>query len=33
LDWELELAPKEKRVVRFDFSVEHPQEMSVVGLP
>ena len=33
LDWELTLAPKEKRVVRFDFSVEHPQGMEVVGLP
>jgi uncharacterized protein (TIGR02231 family) len=33
LDWDLTLAPKEKRVVRFDFSVEHPQEMVVIGLP
>jgi uncharacterized protein (TIGR02231 family) len=33
LDWELTLAPGEKRVVRFDFTVEHPRGMSVVGLP
>lgn len=33
LDWELTLAPKEKRVIRFDFSVEHPQGMEVMGLP
>jgi hypothetical protein len=33
LDWELTLAPGEKRVVRFDFTVEHPREMSLIGLP
>jgi uncharacterized protein (TIGR02231 family) len=33
LDWELELAPGDKRVVRFDFSIEHPRGMRVVGLP
>jgi uncharacterized protein (TIGR02231 family) len=33
LDWKFTLAPKEKRVVRFDFSVESPQEMELVGLP
>jgi uncharacterized protein (TIGR02231 family) len=33
LDWELTLSPGEKRTVRFDFSVEHPQGMEVVGLP
>jgi len=33
LDWELTLAPGEKRVVRFDFVVEHPPGMSLVGLP
>ena len=33
LDWELTLAPGEKRTVRFDFVVEHPREMGVVGLP
>ena len=32
LDWELTLAAKEKRVVRFDFSVEYPQGMEVGGL-
>ncbi len=31
--WELTLAPGEKRAVRFDFSVEHPKEMQVTGLP
>jgi uncharacterized protein (TIGR02231 family) len=33
LDWELELAPGEKQIVRFDFTVEHPRGMRVVGLP
>ncbi len=33
LDWELELAAKEKRTLRFDFSVEFPQAMEVRGLP
>jgi len=33
LDWALTLAPGEKRVVRFDFTVEHPRGMSLVGLP
>jgi uncharacterized protein (TIGR02231 family) len=33
LDWELELAAKEKRTLRFDFSVEFPQAMEVKGLP
>ena len=33
LDWDLVLKPGEKRAVRFDFSVEHPREMSLVGLP
>jgi uncharacterized protein (TIGR02231 family) len=32
LDWDFNLAPREKRAVRFDFSVEHPQGMEVVGL-
>ena len=32
LDWELSLQPKEKRTVRFDFSVEYPQTMEVSGL-
>jgi uncharacterized protein (TIGR02231 family) len=33
LKWELSLEPKEKRTVRFDFSVEAPQTMEVIGLP
>ncbi|MFZ6030609.1 MAG: mucoidy inhibitor MuiA family protein [Chloroflexota bacterium] len=33
LNWELTLASKEKRTVRFDFSVEMPQAVQVVGLP
>ena len=33
LAWDFTLAPKEKRVVRFDFSVEYPQGMEVLGLP
>lgn len=33
LDWEFELDPGEKRVVGFGFTVEHPREMRVTGLP
>ena len=33
LKWQLSLEPKEKRTVRFDFSVDSPQGMEVVGLP
>ncbi len=33
LDWELELASGEKQVVRFDFVVEYPREMNLLGLP
>jgi len=33
LDWELKLAPKEKRTVRFDFGIEAPQGMNITGLP
>jgi uncharacterized protein (TIGR02231 family) len=33
LRWEVTLKPREKRTVRFDFSVEHPREMEVWGLP
>jgi uncharacterized protein (TIGR02231 family) len=33
LDWELNLEVGEKAQVRFDFSVEHPVEMTLVGLP
>lgn len=32
LTWELSLAPQEKRAVRFDFSVEAPAEMRLIGL-
>lgn len=33
LKWDLSLEPKEKRTLRFDFSVDSPQGMEVVGLP
>ncbi len=33
LNWELALAPKEKRTLRYDFSVEFPQAIDVMGLP
>jgi uncharacterized protein (TIGR02231 family) len=33
LDWELNLAAKEKRTIRFDFAVEYPQGMNLIGLP
>jgi uncharacterized protein (TIGR02231 family) len=33
LEWILTLDPGAKQVVRFDFTVEHPREMRVVGLP
>jgi uncharacterized protein (TIGR02231 family) len=33
LDWEFELAPGEKRVVGFGFSVEYPRDMRLAGLP
>ncbi len=33
LRWELPLKSREKRTIRFDFVVEHPREMSIVGLP
>jgi uncharacterized protein (TIGR02231 family) len=33
LNWELTLAPQEKRTVRFDFSIETPQALQVIGLP
>ncbi len=32
LEWEFALAPGEKRVVRFDFSVEHPRDVPITGL-
>ncbi len=33
LEWELTLAPREERTVRFDFVVEHPRSMRIDGLP
>ncbi len=33
MKWELSLEPKEKRTVNFDFSVETPQSMAIIGLP
>jgi len=33
LKWEMNLGGKEKRLVRFDFTVEYPQGMEVLGLP
>lgn len=33
LIWSLALEPKDKRTIRFDFSVESPQDLKIVGLP
>jgi uncharacterized protein (TIGR02231 family) len=33
LKWNLALAPQEKRNIRFDFSVESPPGMQLIGLP
>lgn len=33
LDWRMGLAAGETQVVRFDFTVEHPPDMRLVGLP
>jgi uncharacterized protein (TIGR02231 family) len=33
LEWKLLLEPKEQRTLRFDFSVESPQNIKVIGLP
>jgi len=33
LKWELALSPGEKREIEFEFTVESPREMTVVGLP
>jgi len=33
LKWELSLASKEKRDIEFEFAVESPKEMTLVGLP
>jgi hypothetical protein len=32
IDWEIVLAAAEKKVVRFDFLVEYPRDMLVIGL-
>jgi hypothetical protein len=33
LKWELSLAPNEKRIIHFEFTVEYPQTLEVQGLP
>lgn len=33
LEWELDLEPGEERAIRFDFNVEHPRNLAVIGLP
>jgi hypothetical protein len=33
LIWSFSLEPKEKRTVRFDFSIESPQAMKIISLP
>jgi len=33
IEWELSLQPQEKREIRLDFTVEHPRDMEVIGLP
>ncbi len=33
LEWELVLSPRQKLTLRFDFSVEYPQTLEVMGLP
>ena len=33
LKWGLRLAPSQKVAVRFEFTVEHPQEMALSGMP
>jgi len=33
LTWKLTLEPNAKQIVRFDFSVEHPRDIQVAGLP
>lgn len=32
MNWELQLAPNEKRTIRFDFGVEAPRETTILGL-
>lgn len=33
LEWELDLEPGEERAIRFDFNLEHPRSLTVIGLP
>jgi uncharacterized protein (TIGR02231 family) len=33
LEWELDLEPGEEQAIRFDFNVEHPRSLTVIGLP
>jgi uncharacterized protein (TIGR02231 family) len=33
LEWELDLEPGEEQAIRFDFNVEHPRSLAVIGLP
>jgi len=33
MEWELSLEPKEKLEIHLDFTVEHPRDMLVIGLP
>jgi uncharacterized protein (TIGR02231 family) len=33
LKWELDLEPGEEQAIRFDFNVEHPRSLAVIGLP
>ena len=33
LTWKLSLEPNTRQIIRFDFSVEHPRDISVAGLP
>jgi uncharacterized protein (TIGR02231 family) len=33
LEWELTLTPQEEQTLRFDFVVEHPRDMALIGLP
>jgi uncharacterized protein (TIGR02231 family) len=33
LEWELDLEPGEGQAIRFDFNVEHPRSLTVIGLP
>jgi uncharacterized protein (TIGR02231 family) len=33
LTWRLALAPNARQIIRFNFSVEHPRDLHVAGLP